>query len=149
MAITPNDLFTSGQILTASECNAYPFGIVAQGTGSVKSTTTTSFETFMDCTGTVLANRSVKVTILAQMYGYSGGFNVQLLEDATNKFSGFSVSLQAANATPYMYSFVYTPSSAGSKTWYAQFQRVGGVNLSMYQDATILNQLIIEDIGTA
>ena len=149
MAITPNTTFVSGAVLTAAQQNKFPFGIVAQGTGSVRSTTTTLFETFMTCTGTVLANRSVKVTILAQMYGYSGGFNVQLLEGGTNKFSGFSVSLQAGNATPYMYSFVYTPSSAGSKTWYAQFQRVGGVNLSMYQDATILNQLIIEDIGTA
>ena len=149
MAITSNDLFTSGQILTAQECNQFPFGIVAQGAGSPQATTGAGFETFITATGTVLANRSIKVTVIIQAYGYVGGFNMQVLEGATAKFSAFSIIAASANATPYVYTFVYTPSSAGSKTWYVQLQRVGGTNVSIYADSTILNQLIVEDVGTA
>jgi hypothetical protein len=149
MAITSNDLFTSGQILTAQECNQFPFGIVAQGAGGVQSTTGTGFETFISATGTVLANRSIKITVIIQAYGYVGGFNMQVLEGATAKFSAFSIIAASANATPYVYTFVYTPSSAGSKTWNVQLQRVGGTNVSIYADSTILNQLIVEDVGTA
>lgn len=149
MAITPNDLFTSGQILTAAECNQYPFGIVAKGDGVIQATTGAGFETFISATGTVLANRSIKVTAIIHVYGYVGGFNMQILEGVSVKFSAFNIIAASANATPYVYTFVYTPSSAGSKTWNLQLQRVGGTNVSIFADATILNQLIVEDVGTA
>ena len=149
MAITPNTTFVSGAILTAAQQNQFPFGIVAKGAGSAQATTGAGYETFITATGTVLANRSIKITVIIQAYGYVGGFNMQVLEGATTKFSAFNIIAASGNATPYVYTFVYTPSSAGSKTWYVQLQRVGGTNVSTYADITILNQLIVEDIGTA
>lgn len=64
MAIAPNDTFTSGQILTAAECNSFPFGIVAQATSTTSDTNITSTETVQltASTFTAIANRYYKIT---------------------------------------------------------------------------------------
>ena len=64
MAIAPNDTFTSGQILTAAECNAFPFGVVALASSTTDFTlgTTVAISTGMTVTFTAIANRYYKVT---------------------------------------------------------------------------------------
>jgi len=66
MAIAPNDTFTSGQVLTAAECNAFPFGIVGQATSNTDYTLTTSvaIATGMTVTFTAIANRYYKITYM-------------------------------------------------------------------------------------
>ncbi len=66
MAIAPNDTFTSGQILTAAECNAFPFGVVARAVSSTDYTLTTSaaIATGMTVTFTAIANRYYKITYM-------------------------------------------------------------------------------------
>jgi hypothetical protein len=63
MAISPNDLFTSGQILTAQECNQYPFGIVALGTKTASDASITTEEIQVTSSSfTAVANRYYKIT---------------------------------------------------------------------------------------
>lgn len=66
MAIAPNDTFTSGQILTAAECNAFPFGVVARAVSGTDYTLTTStaIATGMTVTFTAIANRYYKITYM-------------------------------------------------------------------------------------
>jgi hypothetical protein len=42
MAISPNDDFTAGQVLTATECNQFPRGVMARATSTTSYTMTTS-----------------------------------------------------------------------------------------------------------
>jgi hypothetical protein len=66
MAIAPNDTFTSGQVLTAAECNAFPFGVVARATSNTDYTLTTSYAiaTGMSVTFTAVAGRYYKITYM-------------------------------------------------------------------------------------
>jgi len=149
MAINPNSAFVANAVLPASQMNRLPFGILGKTNAASYSTTTAGYETFITTTATVMANRSIKVSIQLQPYGYVGGFNIQVLEGATQIFASFSLVFSATDAIPNNYVFVYTPSSAGAKTYEVQLQRVGGANLNQYTDPTKLAQIIIEDVGTA
>ena len=63
MAISPNDTFTSGQILTAQECNQYPFGVVAYAQTTTSDTSITTEEVQLTAsTFTAIANRYYKIT---------------------------------------------------------------------------------------
>ena len=42
MAISPNDDFTAGQVLTATECNQFPRGVMAYAQSTADYTLTTS-----------------------------------------------------------------------------------------------------------
>jgi hypothetical protein len=67
MAISPNDAFTVGQVLTAQECNNFPFGIVGnvqRTAGTLTVTSTLADLTGMSVTFTALANRVYKFTAL-------------------------------------------------------------------------------------
>jgi len=66
MAIAPNNTFTSGQVLTAAECNAFPFGIVQRAVSSTDYTLTTSaaIATGMTVTFTAIADRYYKITYM-------------------------------------------------------------------------------------
>jgi len=149
MAINPNTTFTAGQILTAAQQNRFPFGILGIATLDTKSTSTANFTTFATVTATVMANRSIKVTVQANVYGYTGNFNVKVLEGATEIYLATSVMESVADATPRTYTFIYTPSSAGSKTYEFQLQRIGATNVAHFAVGTRLAQLVIEDVGTA
>lgn len=64
MAISPNDNFTAGQILTATECNQFPRGIMARATSttSYTLTTTETIATGMTVTFTAEADRYYRIT---------------------------------------------------------------------------------------
>ena len=64
MAISPNDDFTAGQILTAQECNQFPRGVMALATSTTSYTLTTSevIATGMTVTFTAVANRYYRIT---------------------------------------------------------------------------------------
>jgi hypothetical protein len=66
MAIAPNNTFVSGQVLTAAECNAFPFGIVARATSNTDYTLTTAvvIATGMSVTFTAIADRYYKITYM-------------------------------------------------------------------------------------
>ena len=64
MAISPNDDFTAGQVLTATECNNWPRGVMARATSTTSYTLTTSdvIATGMTVTFTAVANRYYRIT---------------------------------------------------------------------------------------
>jgi len=64
MAISPNDNFTAGQVLTATECNQFPRGVMQFASSSTNYTLTTSdvIATGMTVTWSAVANRYYKIT---------------------------------------------------------------------------------------
>ena len=64
MAISPNDNFTAGQVLTATECNQFPRGVMAYAESTADYTLTTSdvIATGMTVTWSAVANRYYRIT---------------------------------------------------------------------------------------
>jgi hypothetical protein len=64
MAIAPNTTFVIGQVLTAAQANAFPFGNVALASSATSYTMTTAAvqTTGMTVSWTAIANRNYKVT---------------------------------------------------------------------------------------
>ena len=101
MAISPNDTFTSGQILTAAECNAFPFGVVALASSTTSYTLTTSaaIATGMTVTFTAIANRYYKITYYEPQVATS---------NVSGTFSSSSIRLTSAGGTIYQTGIVQT-----------------------------------------
>jgi hypothetical protein len=66
MAISPNNEFVAGQVLTAQECNAFPFGVVGRAVSNTDYTLTTAYviATGMSVTFTAIADRYYKITYM-------------------------------------------------------------------------------------
>jgi hypothetical protein len=63
MAISPNDDFTAGQVLTATECNQFPRGVMAYAQSTTSDTTITAEETQITSTAFLpVLNRYYRVT---------------------------------------------------------------------------------------
>ena len=64
MAIAPNTTFVIGQVLTAAQANAFPFGNVALASSATSYTMTTAAvqTTGMTVSWTAIANRNYKIT---------------------------------------------------------------------------------------
>jgi len=64
MAIAPNTTFTAGQIFTATQANAYPFGVCASASSTTSYTLTTSavVATGMIATFTAITGRLYRIT---------------------------------------------------------------------------------------
>jgi hypothetical protein len=64
VAISPNDDFTAGQVLTNTECNQFPRGVMAYAESTADYTLTTSdvIATGMTVTWSAVANRYYRIT---------------------------------------------------------------------------------------
>ena len=159
MAISPNDTFTSGQILTAAECNAFPFGVCALATSTTNYTLTTSsaIATGMTATFTAIANRYYKITYYEPQVATS---------NVSGSFSVTSIKLTDAAGTQYQQGIVQTVAAlavngsitntyigtftAGSKTIVGCGQTSNITNAPTFaRSATAPAQLLVEDIGPA
>ena len=157
MAISPNDLFTSGQILTAQECNQFPFGVVAlaESTTTYTLTVTETIATGMTVTFTALANRYYKITYFepqAQTTSIAG--NTTLTTRLTNATGTIIQNTILANETAADASGMVCQKvatlTAGSVTIVGcakTSSTTGGPTL--VRDADRTAQLVIEDIGPA
>lgn len=148
MAISPNTNFTSGQILTATQQNQFPRGIVAFGT----STTNISFggETTIITTGsfTAVANRYYRIVFFQpSISNVAAGYALMKIKNGATILntsqpqqftsgSGFQGSCEAI-----------TTFAAGSVTITGTLQstNVGSTNNS----STQYGYLLVEDIGPA
>ena len=156
MAISPNVDFVSGAVLTATQQNQFPRGIVAIGTvTTAQGITSTEAVTVTSSAFTAVANRYYKVTYVepqiqlgAATPGYYS-FRVRLTnlagavqalcepEPVPNPCDGQIVIMQ----------FV-TTFSAGSTVLVAT-AATNTSSASAYGAATVRRQLIVEDIGPA
>jgi hypothetical protein len=159
MAISPNDDFTAGQVLTATECNQFPRGVMARATSQTTyllTTSATAQATGMSLTFTAVANRYYKITYYepqGQTPTVIGNTQTYLRQtSASGTVIGNNVFTNeiAASAQDEMIIIRTTTFSAGSVTL------VGTANVTstsgapqLIRDATREALLLVEDIGPA
>jgi len=155
MAISPNDTFTSGQILTASECNSFPFGVVGYTESTILLQGTVSTEvdlTGMSVTFTAIASRYYKVS--AFMYGVptvaNAVYKVNIKQGATVLQILFNSGGPATTGTTTSGSVIKT-FTAGSTTLKLSGALAAGStgSITFNAGATLPVFILVEDIGPA
>ena len=150
MAISPNDLFTSGQILTAQECNQFPFGVQVYDT---ETTTSSSFSTAVTvCSGTMtaIANRLYRMTYFEpQFTGSSAGGALMKILDGATQLQATYIVIPAAVQENNGIITVTTTLSAGAHTLNATLVRASPITLTATRSATQPAVFTVEDIGPA
>jgi hypothetical protein len=155
MAITSNDTFTSGQILTAQECNNFPFGVVAsvQSVGGNVTISTGALQnvTAMTLTFTAIAGRTYKFIVNAScIKNTSESWTLLCVTNAAGVQTGSGVYASAAPGEYANLSFsgYLTGITAGSQT-YKLMATTGAATSTIIRSGSDFCQFIIEDIGTA
>jgi hypothetical protein len=153
---SPNDLFTSGQILTAQECNNLPFGLVAAPV--VNTTINQTITTVADLTGMTLTFNTVTNRVYRVTYSFfanssdASQLNV-ILADGSNTIIHQAIFNFSAPFAPegnqYANVFYFTAASTGSITRKLRAQRqTGSGTVLVFGGATIPFQFAIEDCGS-
>ena len=154
MAITSNNTFVSGDVLTAQECNNFPFGVVGAVTSTAGNLTVGAAQA--DLTGatitfTAIANRTYKFNVMAMGYSALSAQNFIYLvvtNSSNTVFASTYGNVPVNGYTNLSFSNFVTGLSAGSNTFKlraqcatpsAEILRSGNDALSFW----------IEDIGTA
>jgi hypothetical protein len=158
MAISPNDDFTAGQVLTATECNQFPRGVMARAvsTTSYTLTTTETIATGMTVTFTAVANRYYRIT-----YFEPQAQTATVLANTTATIRQTSAAGTVLNATIFQNESAVQDQSGmicvSTNTFTAgSITVVGCAKTSsttgaptMVRDATRVALLLVEDIGLA
>ena len=151
MAIAPNTTFTSGQVLTATNMNALPWGIVAyaQTTASQSGITTAADLTGLSVTFTAVANRYYLIQGFVTCYSSVGsdGFGCIIANSAgTALANAFAISRD--NLVSYSAHCFYRVSpGAGSVTYKLRGQRSGTGTLTYQPDGVTPSFIMVTDIG--
>jgi len=158
MAISPNDDFTAGQVLTATECNNFPRGVMARATSTTSYTMTTSeaIATGMTVTFTAVANRYYRIT-----YYEPQAQTATALSNTTATIRQTNAAGTVLNSTVFqnesglqdqsgMICVSTNTFTAGSITVVgcAKATSTTGTPL-MVRSATVIALLLVEDIGPA
>ena len=152
MAISSNDLFTSGQILTAQECNQFPFGVVAIGTSTLTDMFTVEEIEITASSFTALANRYYRVTYFEpKIYSDTGTREATMRIRLTS--IGGAVQQSAITVASGSYGQTATMSvvktfTAGATVLVATLQCSAGTGTAE-RSATSFGYLLVEDIGPA
>jgi hypothetical protein len=159
MSISPNDNFTAGQILTATECNNFPRGVMALATSttSYTLTTTETIATGMTVTFTPVLNRYYRITYFepqAQTATFAANTQLTLrLTNATGTVLQNTIFQNESNALDQqgIICIVTTTFASAVSTVVVGTAKcslvTGGPQL--IRDSTRKAQLLIEDIGPA
>lgn len=156
MAVNPNTTFTSGDVLTASQMNRLPWGIVGNQTLTTVFSTAATHTTFQDngatLTFTEVSGRAYRITYRGLVYPNGGlqTINLRFMRGTTalTQFNFPSTALDAANAFPFTMSTVYVSTASGSATYKVQMAAAtANTQVSDYGDATYVRGFWIEDIG--
>ena len=153
MAISPNVDFTSGQILTATQQNQFPRGIVAykQETAASGAIGAEAVQ-LISTTFTAVANRYYKITYFEPKLSASLNGNQCTQRIRLTNISG--TVLQTSYMQPNTANFVMnicqvvTTFAAGSTVVVGTLQ-MGGTNVFAGRSATEIGLLVVEDIGPA
>lgn len=151
MAISPNDAFISGQVLTAQECNNFPFGVVGLVTRNstpLTVTTTIADLTSMTVTFTALANRVYKFSALCtgQKLTNTGWTGLFLTNNANTIYASTYATAPANqyfNLSFSTYLSGFTPGSISVKLRAACEQNTA----TILADSQAPLQLFVEDMG--
>ena len=153
MAISPNDDFTAGQILTATECNNFPRGVMAYNEVTATDSTITAEE--VQITGssfTAVANRYYRITYFEpNLLGSAAGtfqqrIRLTNLAGTLQQVSNVTM-VTIGNAGAGICSTVVTL-IAGTQNFVGTLQASAGTGTAT-RSATLKAWLLVEDIGPA
>lgn len=153
MAITPNTTFSSGAILTATQMNQLPWGIIARSTATAAQNgigTSATDLTGLSVTWTAVAGRSYRLTATTQFIYASGSPAVAVFKIVTSGGTQVQETNVVGSATVYSAAHLSTVVSpaAGSVTYKVQGNvNSGTMNVFAASNAPIF--LMVEDLGTA
>ena len=156
MAISPNDNFSSGQVLTATECNQFPRGIVAFAQSTTSDLTITAEEIQLtSSTFTAVANRYYRITYYEPQVGSpatagaSATSRIRLTNLAGTQYQQEIAQNAPATAVSYTMKTIWVGTlTAGSTVIVATLQGSTGT-FTATRSATAPAQIFIEDIGPA
>jgi len=156
MAISPNDDFVVGQILTATECNQFPRGIVAFAQSTTSDTTITAEEIQLTAsTFTAVANRYYRITYYEPQVttpataGVSVTSRIRLTNLAGTQYQSGIMQNAPATAVAFAMKTVWVGTlTAGSTVIVASLACSSGTATAT-RSATAPGQITIEDIGPA
>ena len=150
MAINPNTDFTTGQVLTSSQANRFPRGIMAYNSVTTASAVTTEAIQITSSSFTAVANRYYSITYYEPELPFATGTTASMRLRLTN-ISGTVYQLTKVNASATYAEFglcrAITTLSAGSTVIVATLQY--GSSNTPVRGATQPAFLLIEDIGPA
>ena len=159
MAISPNNDFTAGQVLTATECNQFPRGVMAtaSSTANYVLTTSTVIATGMTVTFTAVASRNYRITYYEpqittpSLLSGSTDTTIRITNAAGTQLqkSVFQTGAasQIAGSTTNTYVGTLTAGSITIVGCAVTSSTTGAPQLT--RGATFPAQLTVEDIGTA
>ena len=153
MAVTPNDDFTAGQVLTNTECNNWPRGLMtAPVTTSTTDSTITVEEVQLTITWTAVANRNYRVMYTEpQLSG-----TVATIITARLRAGSIAGTIVGSNTTGNPNTLLPVNNmcqavgtyTAGSQTIVATLEYTAGTGTAT-RSANRLAILTVEDLGTA
>ena len=154
MAITPNTTFTAGAVLTATQQNNFPRGIVAYAQVTTSDSTITADEIQVQSTSfTAVANRYYRITYYEPQFSTPAGSFAILSIKKTNLAgtvynTGIAQSPAAGGLNYAINIQAVTTFSAGS-TVVVGTAASGGGTCNATRSATSIAFILVEDIGPA
>ena len=151
MAISPNTNFTTGQVLTATNANQWPRGLMAYNTNSTTDSSVTVEEVEISgVTFTAEAGRAYKISYYEPGFGSSAGAAMTMRIRITNisgaiQQQGIVYNTGAQQQNGFIMNVVSF--SAGSTTLVATLQNSTGTGTAN-RSGTAQAVLMVEDIGT-
>lgn len=153
MALNPNTDFTAGAVLTASQQNRFPRGLMALVTNDTTDATITVEEVQLIATFTAVANRNYRIMYTEpQLSGTTATTCTARIRQGTTTAGTVlnSNTVGITSITLPFNSIVYSiaPIAAGSQSVVATLQYSAGTGTAT-RSATRLAYLTVEDLGPA
>jgi hypothetical protein len=151
MAINPNTDFVAGNILTASQQNRFPRGVMAlnNNTATDASVVNTEEVTITSSAFTAVANRYYRITYTEPELAFGTGYIVARLRQTNLAGTQLQRADNTVNGTDRFITLVWVGTfTAGSTVVVATLQNSSGTSTAT-RGPTFPAQLIVEDIGPA
>ena len=151
MAIAPNTTFTSGQILTAAQQNAFGFSTMQLQTKTTSDSPITTIATQITLSNfTAIANRNYKITYFEPVLFCSSGVGEATMT-IKNGATTIAVSIAAVSTSVSGQGnqIFITTFTAGTVSLTASLTYGGVGSLTASRSATRQAFLLVEDIGPA
>ena len=151
MAISPNTTFTSGQILTAAQQNAFGFSTMQLQTKTTSDSPITTIATQITLSNfTAIANRNYKITYFEPVMFCSSGVGeaTMTIKDGATTIA-VSIAAVSTSVSGQGNQVFITTFSAGTVSLTASLTYGGTGALTASRSATRQAFLLVEDIGPA
>jgi hypothetical protein len=155
---SPNNLFTTGQVMTSAEANNFPFGVCGVQTLTTQFTTsdphTTAQDTGMTLTINEIAGRRYLITAQGNCFPSGGlqSIRISIRRAGTDiKVATYSSAVLDTNVGyTYVLPQIFTATTTGSATYTVQMRALtNNTAVADFGSATSTRQFLIQDIGTS